>query len=108
MKRIWIALFIGISIIFICTATYAGPPTIIERIENQQRRIDEGVINGQLTIKEARILQDNLNWIRTEALRMKRDHILTPLERKRLHRLLDRNSEMIYRKKHNPVIRLYP
>jgi F0F1-type ATP synthase membrane subunit b/b' len=109
MKRLSIIFIIGTFVtLLICSNLFAAPPTILERIGKQQKRIDVGIANGELTRAEAKTLQENLNWIRSEALRLKADGRLTPRERARLHRLLDRNSKMIYRKKHNPIIRLYP
>lgn len=78
-----------------------------ERIENQQRRINQGIESGELTRKEAGMLQDNLNWIRDKYLRMTADGILTQNEQERLDKMLDKNSEMIRNKKHNPAKQLY-
>jgi hypothetical protein len=78
-----------------------------ERIRDQQMRIDQGVASGQLTRQEADILQDNLSWIKYEFARMTDDGKLTPAESKRLDGLLDRNNNMIFNKKHNPVAVFY-
>jgi hypothetical protein len=79
----------------------------IDRIENQQRRINQGVRSGELTRKEAAVLQDNLDWIKGKYTRMKSDNMLTLRERERLDSMLDQNGEMIRNKKHNPAKRLY-
>jgi hypothetical protein len=79
----------------------------LERIENQQRRINQGVRSGELTRKEAAVLQDNLEWIKGNYTRMKSDNMLTLRERARLDKMLDENGEMIRNKKHNPAKRLY-
>jgi uncharacterized tellurite resistance protein B-like protein len=68
---------------------------IAQRIENQQNRINNGIDRGQLTRREANIVQDNLNWIKARFASMKRDGILTSEEIRRLDALLDRNSRMI-------------
>jgi len=110
MKKALTILLIGIWSLSIVGCVYAGntrDPGIRERITEQQARIDEGIASGQLTRHEANILQDNLNWIKTEEARLKADGRLTPEERARLHRMLDKNSAMIYKKKHNPIVRLY-
>jgi hypothetical protein len=78
-----------------------------ERIKNQQKRINQGIKSGELTRKEAGILQDNLNWIRDKYTRMTADSRLTQNEQKRLEKMLDKNSDMIKDKKHNPVKRVY-
>jgi methyl-accepting chemotaxis protein len=80
---------------------------ILERIQDQQQRINQGVRSGELTRREADVLQDNLDWIRRRFNQMKADGLLTPREIERLDEMLDRNSAMIYNKKHNPARRLY-
>jgi hypothetical protein len=78
-----------------------------DRIENQQRRINQGIKSGELSRKEAAMLQDNLDWIRDKYTRMKSDDMLTMPERERLDRMLDQNGEMIRNKKQNPAKWLY-
>jgi len=80
---------------------------IPDRFKNQQKRIDQGIRSGELTRGEADMLQDNLDWIKKQYSRMKADDKLTGEERERLHRMLDKNSEMIKDKRHNPAKRLY-
>lgn len=77
------------------------------RIDNQQRRIDEGISSGDLTRREADILIDNLNWIRDEYSRAKRDGRLTQPEIERLSEHLNQNNRMITDKKNNAVRRVY-
>lgn len=110
MKKIFSVLLPLVAIIIMAGSAFAGninDPGIQDRIAEQQGRIDTGIASGQLTRPEAATLQDNLNWIRTEEARLKADGRLTPHERKRLSRMLDRNSNMIHKKKHNPVKRVY-
>ncbi len=78
-----------------------------DRLENQQKRINKGIKAGELTRKEAVLLQENLDSIKDKYTRMKADRKLTGHERKRLERMLDQNSAMIKDKKHNPAKRLY-
>ncbi len=82
------------------------PREIPVRIDTQQRRINQGIDSGELRIREADVLQDNLNWIRSGYNRARVEGRLTPREIRRLEMLLDRNSEMIDDRTHNPV-RLY-
>jgi len=110
MKKTLILIFLVGAMIMVVAGGVSGgtaDPGIQDRIAEQQRRIDQGIATGELTRHEADILQDNLNWIKAEEARLKADGRLTPGERARLHRALDRNSTMIYKKKHNPVRRLY-
>lgn len=109
-KKIVVATSLAL-IVFVLSAVaaYAGntkDPKIRERIEEQQKRIDQGTASGSLTRQEADIVQDNLNRIRESEARMKADGKLTPRERKRLEHMLDRNSKMIYKEKHNPIRRI--
>lgn len=78
-----------------------------DRIENQQKRINQGIKSGELTRKEAAMLQDNLDWIKNKYTRMKSDNVLMKDERGLLDSMLDQNSDMIKNKKHNPAKRLY-
>jgi hypothetical protein len=78
-----------------------------DRIENQQKRIDQGFAKGDLTRREADMLQDNLNHIKDEYSRMKADGRLTPAEADRLERDLDTNSMMIQDKRKNQIRRIY-
>ena len=86
------------------------PPQVMstqEKINDQQQRIDQGISTGELTLKEAEIVQGNLNWIKGEYAKMKVDKSLTDRELMQIGEMLEQNSNMIYNKKHNPVQRLY-
>ncbi|MDQ7787872.1 MAG: hypothetical protein RDU01_09695 [Thermodesulfovibrionales bacterium] len=72
-----------------------------ERIDRQQRSINQGLTSGELTRREADIVQDNLNNIRGRFTKMRKDGILTIKELEKLDKMLDENSKMIYRKEHN-------
>jgi hypothetical protein len=120
MKNISV-LFIVLGLLSIVTSCVASSQGLVyqeryanqkqdifhERIENQQKRINQGIESGELTRKEAGILQDNLNWIRDKYARMTANGILTQNEQERLDKMLDKNSEMIKNKKHNPARQLY-
>lgn len=77
------------------------------RIAEQQKRIDQGIASGALTRREAAVLQSNLDRIKLMASNMRAANggMLRPGQRARLNRRLDRNSAMIYNKKHNPIRR---
>jgi hypothetical protein len=77
--------------------------SISERFARQQKRIDQGVKSKELTQEEAKVLQDNLNYIKNEDARLRTAKKLSDQEKNRLHILLDQNSDMIQNKKHNPV-----
>ncbi len=112
MRKVWVLVVVAVSLIVMMSAgvvlaSNAHDMKIRDRIEKQQQRIDQGVISGDLTRREADMLQDNLNWIRDEEARLKADRRLTERERKRLHKVLDQNNEMIYDKKHNRIRRMH-
>ena len=115
MKRV---LILGLLLSLLCTLPacvheqregphYVDSNDIAARVDNQQHRIDDGIRSGQITRHEANMLQDNLNYIRNEFSRISVNNRLTQHEHERLNRLLDQNSEMIYREKHNEIRRLY-
>lgn len=89
------------------SVAYAKPAGIPEKIKSQQDRIRGGIRNGQLTKHEADMLMDNLNHIQGRFEKLRVEGRLTPQNRQELQMMLDRNSRMIYQKKHNPVQRLY-
>jgi CRISPR/Cas system-associated endoribonuclease Cas2 len=76
-------------------------PNIQQRMQNQERRIQQGVNSGQLTPKEAGKLEAREAKIRQDEARMKSDGKLTAKERQRLNRELDKASERIYKQKHD-------
>lgn len=111
MKKVFVMAFLVGVIAVMTGVAFAGnthDPEIQGRIAEQQKRIDEGIAAGQLTRGEADILQDNLNWIKTEEARLKADGKLTPKERQRLSKMLDRNSDMIYMRVHRPDMKRSP
>ncbi len=74
-----------------------------QRMENQQDRIANGVKSGQLTAGETAHLERNEQKIHNE---VKNDRAanggkLTPQERAKVNRQLNRQSNQIYRDKHN-------
>ncbi len=79
------------------------PETINQRRENQQDRIAQGVKSGQLTAGETARLESRESAINHEvrADRQANGGKLTPGERAKVNRQLNRTSRSIYRDKHN-------
>lgn len=72
------------------------------RLNRQNRRIDQGSRNGTLSRRQARQLHREDNHMRREERAMARrngGHI-TPAEQRRLNRQENRESRQIYREKH--------
>jgi hypothetical protein len=111
MKKAWVFIVVASLVVILSAGSIlAGntyDPKIQERITKQQQRIDQGIASGSLTSTEAVTLQDNLNWVKAEETRLKADGKLNKRERERLHKMLDDNNNMIYKKKHNAIKRLY-
>jgi hypothetical protein len=72
--------------------------TIPERVARQQQLIDSGIKSKTLTSKDAKVLLENLDFIKKDEARLKADNKLTPQEQNRLHVLLDENRAMIDKK----------
>lgn len=76
-------------------------PEVQYRFENQQKRIDSGIKSGSLTKEEAAGLQENLNKAKAKYAELTSDGKFTPAEEEKMHKLLDKDSAIIERKKHN-------
>lgn len=92
------------AVFLVTPAVHAEPtddPGIQQRLENQDRRIEQGIASGRLTPREAgRLEAEQLRIARMEK-KMASDGRLTGYERARLHDRLDQSSSHIYRLKHN-------
>jgi len=93
-------------VVLIAGTAWARDP-FYDRIHSQERQIVHGVRAGSLTPGEADILQGNLNHIKGKYYQYKTDGLLTHHELRRLNHMLDENSRMIRRLKHNSIRRLY-
>jgi hypothetical protein len=78
-------------------------PKIQQEIANQQKRIDEGLKNGQLSLNESQMVQGNLNAIKDEDNTLRAQGQLTNEQKDRLLKALDKNDKMIMDKKNNPI-----
>ena len=82
-------------------ASQAATPAIDHREHKQAMRIWHGIANGSLNYREARILWHGQMKIRAVERRFKADGHVTPRERRKLHRMLNRQSRKIRRFKRN-------
>lgn len=76
-------------------------PNLDKREAKQQKRIDQGVASGQLTARETNRLDKREAKLAADEAAAKADGKLTPAERKKLQREANRDSQAIYKKKHN-------
>jgi hypothetical protein len=74
---------------------------IDHRAMDQERRIQEGVLSGQLTPGEFQRLEQEQALIRATEAQMRADGHLSQWERGRLNRMLARSSQNIHALKHN-------
>lgn len=105
MKRIGFVmtvLFLALFSVQCATAGGVKDPGIQSRINELQKRIDNGIVTGELTRPEAVRVQRELDRIREKRAGFKADGYLGPREREILHHDLDLLEKMIYRLKHNP------
>ena len=102
-KQFGAVLLVGTMVFLGANSVFAGTndPGIQQREQNQERRIDQGVASGQLTPREAGILETKEARIQQNEARMKADGNLTVRERRKLNRQQNQASRAIYRKKHN-------
>lgn len=76
-------------------------PHATKRQVKQQARIQEGVRSGELTRKEAAGLQMQQAKIQHDKKVAKSDGVVTPAERRKLHRQQKRANRAIYTQKHD-------
>ncbi len=74
---------------------------VLNREENQQDRIAQGIKSGQLTPGEAAKLEKGEQRIEANREKALADGKMTPREKAKLNRQENKESKKIYRKKHN-------
>lgn len=104
MKRILELALIGVAAAALGLGTgsaQAATPETHRREVMQRRRIEQGVRSGHLTRWEAMRLSRGEFRIHRMDRRFSRDGHFTRRERMRMNRTLDRQSDRIWRLKHN-------
>jgi len=71
------------------------------RFEKQQKKIDNGIKSGLLTKQEAAVLQENLSKAKAKYETLSKDGKFTQAEEEKMHELLDKDYQIIEKKKHN-------
>jgi len=76
-------------------------PAMNQRQHNQQERIRQGIRSGELTRREAVRLEEQEAKIRANEKFANSDGKISPAERARLEKELNRTSQNIYQQKHD-------
>ena len=79
----------------------AATPGIDKRLENQDKRIQKGKETGQLTEREAALLEKRQDKIQGDLDKAKADGVVTKKERTMMHHELNRSSVGITYQKHD-------
>jgi hypothetical protein len=79
--------------------------TVNQRERHQQRRIADGVRDGELTQKEARKLEKQQAKIHAAEAKAKADGEFTPKERAKIQKRQSKASHQIYKEKHDKQTR---
>lgn len=98
MKRLVSVLLSGALLLGLSSVSFAG---INRRQHREQQRIRHGIRSGELTRFEARRLGTEQARIRAHERYARRDGYISPRERARLDREMNRASRHIYRQKHD-------
>lgn len=79
----------------------AEMPVIDQRQANQEQRVDQGVVSGQLNKREANRLNRQQRQINKVEGKAKADGVVTKKERVRINKAQNRASHQIAREKHD-------
>lgn len=97
-------IFITVATIFSASTAFAGvndTPRLDQRQYRQEQRIERGESSGALTSREAARLERGQDRVDTMEANAKADGVVTRSERARLEAASDRQSDRIYRQKHD-------
>lgn len=97
----FLAVLIAAGVCYSSSLAQEKTPRVDKREKIQKERIKDGVKSGELTRRETRRLAAEQKKIRNDEARAKADGIVTPRERARLNKELNRASRDIHRQKHD-------
>lgn len=86
---------------FAASAAGADTPRIDQRQANQEQRIDQGIVSGELTQREAHRMNHQQAVINRVEGKAKADGAVSAQERKRLTKAQNKTSRHMYRQKHD-------
>jgi hypothetical protein len=102
MRKIVSFVIAAMFVLGASAVSMAGPRGINSREYREQRRINQGIRSGELTRREAERLEGGMAKIRIdERYARSSGGGISPRERARLERELNRESRGIYRQKHD-------
>ena len=104
-SKIIITTAVTVAVILLSVSVSWAGHSYHDRLNRQERRIEQGLRSGEITHREYVRLHNELDRIRYEIRKSRRHHGFDRHERRRIERMLDRSSERIYRAKHNHVDR---
>lgn len=94
--------FLLTALLGLAPLAYAADASqVIQRDINQQKRIEQGVQSGQITLHEAAKLEHSQSRAERAQAHALKDGQLSQAEQRRLHHLQDKTSQQIYREKHD-------
>lgn len=100
MKNIYFIVII-LTIFGINISLAQETPRADKRQKQQKERIKEGVKEGELNKKEAKVLIKEQRKIKRIEARAKKDGVVTPKEKAKIEKAQDKASKNITRKKNN-------
>jgi hypothetical protein len=101
MKKFVTVLLSATFVLGLSVVSMAHTPGVNRREYREQRRIHQGIRNGELTRREAGRLRAEQFRIRAYEARARSNGSLSRRERYRLDQMMDRASRDIYRQKHD-------
>ena len=99
-KVIWSAALLSMCATSLAFAQ-AGTPVVDQRQANQEKRIDQGIVSGQLNQRDANRLNNQQEHINKTEDKAKSDGVVTKKERTKIAKSQDRASRRIAHQKHD-------
>jgi hypothetical protein len=96
-----ITIYVAAAALVAASAATVSAGEIRQRMNTQDRRIENGVENGELTPREANRLENQQETIADERARARADGHMSRGERREIHHDQRAASHTIWRKKHN-------
>ena len=89
------------KLLFILTLAIVGSVSVSAQTVQQNKRIQHGVVNGELTKKETRQLKKQQKKLKRIKRKAMKDGVVTPKEQARIQKQEAKLNRNIYRQKHD-------